>query len=159
MSVNFTGIKDCHIYKKEYQKFGPYLNESGDIEYAKKNYKEYIMTAKLTDDKDGNHLTEYRRSIPQGFENAKGRDIVKLHIKKFTPEVEDDFYTPKSTSFIKLNDKDLVMNNDEKMHIMTFLAHSTKRDVDKIELSDKQKECVKDINDSIADVAMEYLYR
>lgn len=166
MSVSFTGIKDCKVYKKEYTKEGIYKDEYGDFRRGNKNYNEVMMTARLTDDKDGDHLTQYLMSLPVGYENKKGNDLVNIHLIKCTPEKnEDDIYLPNvsfpdgvnSISMLKLNGREFNINNDSKLPIASFLAHMTKRDLDLTSLNDNQKKYVNVINNAIHEKACTYL--
>ena len=166
MSVSFTGIKDCKVYKKEYTKEGIYKDEYGDFRRGNKNYNEVMMTARLTDDKDGDHLTQYLMSMPVGYENTKGYDLVNIHLTKFKPEGnEDDSYLPNvsysneanNVSTLKLNGRQFDINNDNKLPIASFLAHMTKRDLDLTSLNDNQKKYANVINNAIHEKACTYL--
>lgn len=166
MSISFTGIKDCKVYKKEYTKEGIYEDENGDFRRGPKKYNEVLMTARLTDDKDGDHLTQYLMSLPVGYENTKGHDLVNIHLTKFTPEEnEDDAYLPNlsysdeanNVSMLKLNGREFNINNDNKLQIASFLAHMTKRDIDLTGLNANQKKYANAINKSIHEKACTYL--
>lgn len=166
MSISFTGIKDCKVYKKEYTKEGIYADKNGEFKRGNKNYTEVMMTARLTDDKDGDHLTQYLMSLPAGYENTKGYDLVNIHLTKFTPEEnKNDIYLPNmmysdeanNTSMLKLNGKDFKINSDSKLQIASFLAHTTNRDLDLTELNKNQKKYVKAINNAIHEKALNFL--
>ena len=166
MSISFNGIKNCQVLKKEYSKEGMYVDDYGEIKRGKKNYQEVVLRAKLTDDKDGNHLSQYQKAMPKGFENAKGKDLVDIHIKRFVPEPdEDDILYPNlayseeanATNMIELNGKQFEINNDNKLPMASFLAHLTKRDLDLTGMSDNQKNVVGVINKSIDEKARDYL--
>ncbi len=166
MSISFTGIKDCKVYKKEYTKNGIYMNEDGEFRRGNKNYNEVMMTARLTDDKDGDHLTQYLMSLPVGYENPKGYDLVNIHLTKFTPEEnENDTYLPhivysdeaRDTSMLELNGRSFHINSDNKLPIASFLAHMTKRDVDLTGLNANQKKYANVINNAIHEKACDYL--
>lgn len=166
MSVSFTGIKDCKVYKKEYAKEGIYQDENGDFRRGKKNYNEIMMTARLTDDKDGDHLTQYLMSMPVGFENTKGYDLVNIHLTKFKPAAdESDSYLPNvfysdeanNVSMLKLNGRSFNINDDNKLPIASFLAHMTNRDLDLTGLNKNQQKYAKVINNAIHEKACDYL--
>ncbi len=104
--------------------------------------------------------------MPKGFENAKGKDLVDIHIKRFVPEPdEDDILYPNiayseeanATNMIELNGKQFEINNDNKLPMASFLAHLTKRDLDLTGMSDNQKNVVGVINKSIDEKARDYL--
>lgn len=166
MSISFTGIKDCKIYKKEYTKDGIYVDENGDFRRGPKKYNEVMMTARLTDDKDGNHLSQYLLSMPEGYENTKGHDLVNIHLTKFKPvSKKGDAYLPnvfysdeaKNVSMLKLNGRQFDINNDDKLRIASFLACMTKQDLDLTGLNNNQKKYANVINDAINEKALEYL--
>lgn len=166
MSVSFTGIKDCKIYKKEYTKEGIYKDEDGDYRRGDKNCREIMMTARLTDDKDGDHLTQYLMSMPVGFENTKGHDLVNIHLIKSIPQRnEDDVYLPNvvssdeanNTSELRLNGRKFNIDRDSKLRMAEFLAHTTKRDLNITDMSDKQKKYAGVINREIQRQACDYL--
>ena len=165
MSINFTGIKNVHVYNKTYSKEGLYLSDDGNVKRGMKDYREIVLNAQLTDDKDGNHLTEYMKAMPKGFENTKGKDIVNLHLIQFEPRPDDDdilcphvkLFKEDVTDMIKLNGESFEINNDSKLPMASFLAHLTKRDTDIAGMSDNQKKYVRFINDAIHQKACDYL--
>ena len=102
MSTNFTGINNIKILKKNYDAFGTYRNMYGELQQGNKLYTEMKISAKLTNDQTGNHLTDYIKSTPQYFVNKEQPDTIDFYIKRFDAGDE-----PVNQSMFKLNDKKL----------------------------------------------------
>ena len=152
MDINFKGINNIKITKKQYKQFGAYKNLSHDIKQGEKNYTELKISAKLTDDKQGYHLSDYLKRTPEMFINKDKPDTVELHVKRF--DVPEDKVT--QSSFI-LNDKDLIVDNNKKLPIMTFLARLTRESSKNSELSENQQKYLKFANNSIHKEAVDYI--
>ena len=152
MNISFKGINNIKIAKKEYSQIGRYPKHNGDTGYAQKYYTEMRISAKLTDDESGNHLSDYLKRTPGMFINHDEPDKIELHIKRFDVPEENI-----SQSAFRLNNKDLILDNDKKLPIMTFLARFTREGRKNPELSTKQKVYLKLANDSISKEALEYI--
>lgn len=152
MSTNFTGINNIKILKKNYDAFGTYKNMYGELQQGNKLYTEMKISAKLTNDQTGNHLTDYIRSTPQYFVNKEQPDTIDLYIKRF--DAEDGIV---NQSLFKLNDKKLIINEDRKLPLMTFLARFTRESANNPELSTNQQKCMNLANKSIHKETVEYL--
>lgn len=166
MSISFTGIKDCRVFKKEYERNGIYEDSEGVFRKGPKRYNETMITARLTDDKDGNHLSEYLSSMPEGYENTQGKDLVMVHVTRMKPvDTDEGLYLPnlrysiepQEMLKVELNDKIFNMNRDEDMSMASFLAHMTGRDLDKTGMNERQQECAKVINKAIEEKVYEFL--
>lgn len=156
MTVNFTGINNIKILKAQYERIGAYQTKDQGLELkqGKKLYTEMKLSAKLTDDKAGNDLTDYMTRVPGRFINKNEPDKIELHIKRFdVPEEKEDT----NLSLFKLNGKDLIINDNKKLPLMTFLARFTRESAKNPELSKAQQECMQLANKSIAKETMEYI--
>ena len=152
MSINFTGINNIKILKKNYDAFGTYKSVHNNLKQGNKQYTEMKISAKLTDDETGNHLSDYMKRTPQYFINKERPDTIDFYIKRFDAEDE-----PVSQSMFKLNDKELIINSDKKLPLMTFLARFTRESGNNPKLSMKQQIYMKLANESIAKETTEYI--
>ena len=152
MNVSFKGINNIKIAKKEYFSTGFYKKQNNTIGHGKKDYTELRISAKLTDDDKGNHLSDYFKKTPIKYINQNEPDKIELHIKRFDVPEENI-----SKSAFRLNNKDLILDNDKKLPIMTFLARFTREGRKNPELSTNQKIYLKLANDSISKETLEYI--
>lgn len=152
MDVNFKGINNIKIAKKQYKQFGTYQNLSNELKQGEKIYTELKISAKLTDDNKGNDLSDYLKRTPKMFINKDNPDTVELHLKRF--DVPED--KVKQSTF-KLNDNDLVINDDKKLPLMTFLARLTRESSKNPELSENQQKCMRFANKSIHKETIDYI--
>lgn len=151
MSINFTGINNVKIGRKQYEQFGMYPNLSGELTRGKKLYTELKISAKLTDDEMGDHLSDYLKRTPKQFINEQNPDSIELHVKRF--DVPEDSV---NQSMFSLNGKDLMIN-DKRLPLMTFLARFTRESSKNQELSENQRQCMKLANKSIHKETVEYI--
>ena len=152
MDINFKGINNIKIAKKQYKQFGTYKNLSNDLKHGEKIYTEVKISAQLTDDKKGNHLSDYLKRTPEMFINKENPDTIELHLKRF--DVPEDMV---QQSTFKINNKDLVINDDKKLPLMTFLARFTREGINNPELSEKQQKFMKFTNMSIQKETVDYI--
>lgn len=152
MDINFKGINNVKIAKKQYKQFGTYQNLSNELKQGEKFYTELKISAKLTDDKKGNHLSDYLKRTPEMFINKENPDTVEFHLKRF--DIPEDMV---HQSTFKLNNKDLVVNDDKKLPLMTFLARLTRESSKNPELSENQQKCMKFANKSIHKETVDYI--
>ncbi len=152
MDINFKGINNVKIAKKQYKQFGTYQNLSNELKQGEKFYTELKISAKLTDDKKGNHLSDYLKRTPEMFINKENPDTVEFHLKRF--DIPEDMV---HQSTFKLNNKDLVINDDKKLPMMTFLARLTRESSKNPELSENQQKCMKFANKSIHKETVDYI--
>ncbi len=152
MDINFKGINNVKIAKKQYKQFGTYQNLSNELKQGEKFYTELKISAKLTDDKKGNHLSDYLKRTPEMFINKENPDTVEFHLKRF--DIPEDMV---QQSTFKLNNKDLVINDDKKLPMMTFLARLTRESSKNPELSENQQKCMKFANKSIHKETVDYI--
>lgn len=152
MDINFKGINNVKIAKKQYKQFGTYQNLSNELKQGEKFYTELKISAKLTDDKKGNHLSDYLKRTPEMFINKENPDTVEFHLKRF--DIPEDMV---QQSTFKLNNKDLVVNDDKKLPLMTFLARLTRESSKNPELSENQQKCMKFANKSIHKETVDYI--
>ena len=152
MDVSFKGINNIKIAKKQYKQLGTYQNLSNELKQGEKFYTELKISAKLTDDEKGNHLSDYLKRAPKMFVNEENPDTVELHLKRF--DVPEDMV---NQSTFKLNNKDLIVNDDKKLPLMTFLARLTRESSKNPELSENQQKYMKFANKSIQKETVDYI--
>lgn len=155
MTVNFTGINNVKILRKQYERIGTYQTKDFGLEakVGKKLYTEMKISAQLNDDKTGNHLSDYLSSVPGMFKNNKEPDKIELHIKRFDAREDENV----NMSMFKLNGKDLIINDNKKLPLMTFLARFTRESAKNPALSEDRRNVMDLANKSIAKETMEYI--
>ena len=152
MSLNFTGINNIKIGRKEYTAIGMYQKLDNTLARGEKNFTEIKISAKLTDDEKGKDLSDYLKRVPNRFINTANPDTVELHVKRFdVPEEKVN------QSSFTLNGKDLILDDDRKLPVMTFLARLTRENAKNPELSQNQQKYLKIANKSIHKEAVEYI--
>ena len=154
MSINFTGFNNIKIGKKQYEQFGSYCNHNGEILRGKKKYTELKFNTQLTNDQKGNDLDDFLKRTPKKFINEQNPDKLDLRIKRF--DIEDSDIDINQTMF-NVNGKDLILDSDKKLPLMTFLARFTRESAKNPELSENQQKCMKVANQSISNEAMNYI--
>ena len=154
MSINFTGFNNIKIGKKQYEQFGSYCNHNGEILHGKKKYTELKFNTQLTNDQKGNDLDDFLNRTPKKFINEQNPDKLDLRIKRF--DIEDSDIDINQTMF-NVNGKDLILDSDKKLPLMTFLARFTRESAKNPELSENQQKCMKFANQSISNEAMNYI--
>ncbi len=152
MDVSFKGINNIKILKKQYKQFGTYQSLNNEYKQGEKFYTELKISAKLTDDAQGKDLSDYLKRTPAMFINKDNPDTVEFHLKRF--DVPED--KVKQSTF-KLNNKDLIVNDDKKLPLMTFLARLTRESSKNPELSENQQRCMKFANKSIHKETVDYI--
>ena len=154
MSINFTGFNNIKIGKKQYEQFGLYCNHNGEILHGKKKYTELKFNTQLTNDPKGNDLEDFLNRTPKKFINEQNPDKLDLRIKRF--DIEDSDIDINQT-MLSVNGKELVLDSDKKLPLMTFLARFTRESAKNPELSENQQKCMKFANQSISNEAMNYI--
>ena len=152
MNVSFTGFNNIKIGKKQYEQFGAYSTITGEILHDKKLYTELKITTCLTDDKNGNDLTDFFTRVPKKFINTENPDKLELHVKRF-----DVPSTKTKQTMFSLNGKEIILDSDKKLPLMTFLARFTKESAQNPNLSENQQKCMKLANKSIHNETMNYI--
>ncbi len=152
MSISFTGINNIKISEKEYSAYGLYQKLNKQIGQGEKNFTEIKISAQLTDDKKGKDLSDYIKRTPNRFINTNSPDSIELHVKRFDVPKEKV-----NQSSFTLNGKDLILDDDRKLPVMTFLARLTRENAKNPELSQNQQKYLKIANKSIHKEAVEYI--
>ncbi len=151
-NISFKGINNIKIGKKEYSQIGMYLKPDNSTAYGEKYYTELRITANLTDDKAGNHLSDYLKRAPGKYVNAQAPDKIELNIKSY--EVPEEGVRQ---SFLVLNNKEIIINDDRKLPLLTFLARFTREGAQNKELSENQKKYLRFANKTIHNEAINYI--
>ena len=152
MDVSFKGINNIKIAKKQYKQLGTYQDLSNELKQGEKFYTELKISAKLTNDDKGKDFNDYLKRTPTVFINKENPDTVEFHLKRF--DVPEDQV---NQSTFKLNNKDLVINDDKKLPLMTFLARLTRESSKNPELSENQQKYMKLANHSIQKETVNYI--
>ena len=152
MSLNFTGINNIKVGREEYTAIGMYQKLDNTLARGEKNFTEIKISAKLTDDEKGKDLSDYLKRVPNRFVNTANPDTVELHVKRF--DVPDEKINQSS---FQLNGKDLILDSDRKLPIMTFLARLTRQSSQNPELSTNQRIYMKIANKSIHKESVDYI--
>ncbi len=152
MSLNFTGINNVKIGRKEYTALGTYQKLDKTLARGEKNFTEIKISAKLNDNEQGKDLSDYMTRVPKKFINTEHPDTIELHVKRFDVPNEKV-----NQSSFKLNGQDLILDSDKKLPIMTFLARLTRQSSQNPELSTNQQKYLKIANKSIHKETVDYI--
>lgn len=152
MNISFTGFNNIKIGKKQYEQFGAYSSITGEILHDKKLYTELKISTCLTNDKNGNDLTDFFTRVPKKFINPEQSDKLELHVKNFSVPS-----TNVRQTMFSLNGKEIVLDSDKKLPLMTFLARFTRESSKNPNLSENQQKCMKFANKSIHNETMNYI--
>lgn len=161
MEVSFTGIHNLHIGKKTYSKFGSYVDSTGIIKRGNKNYTEVLIKCDLSDDAQGNHLSEFHETLSKcrpcyhvNCINHQKPNQFTLLMKHFG--VKDDVVDVLNSNF-KINDYDIMLDEREILPLFSFMAKITRQIANEKGLSDIQKLYAKFVNYGIHNEAVNYI--
>lgn len=148
--VNFQGINNLKVYKKPlYERVGLYCNNNGEICRGNHIVQEIKIRANLTDDKSGEHLSEFLNKAPFEFINMDIPELFELYVKKQIIKNE-------TNSVIMLNEQPLIVNK-ARLALLTFLAKITRECANNGQYSENVRNCIKSVNASIQEIAERYL--
>lgn len=161
MEVSFTGIHNLHIGKKTYSKFGSYVDSTGIIKRGNKDYTEVLIKCDLSDDAQGNHLSEFHETLSKcrpcyhvNCINHQKPNQFTLLMKHFG--VKDDVADVLNSNF-KINDYDIMLDEREILPLFSFMAKITRQIANEKGLSDIQKLYAKFVNYGIHNEAVNYI--
>ncbi len=161
MEVSFTGIHNLHIGKKTYSKFGSYVDSTGIIKRGNKDYTEVLIKCDLSDDAQGNHLSEFHETLSKcrpcyhvNCINHQKPNQFTLLMKHFG--VKDDVADVLNSNF-KINDYDIMLDEREILPLFSFMAKITRQIALAKGPSDAQKQYAKFVNHGIHNEAMNYI--
>lgn len=120
-NINFTGIKNVGYTQRYYTQKGEYV-KTGDEFTEVEN--EHFINFELTDDFNGNDLSEYKRIIRttdlHNFVNPVNPNFLNIMISK---DVVTDNLGPKKDYQIWINDSDRELEiKDKNLAMMSFIA-------------------------------------
>ncbi len=152
MNISFTGFCNVSIKKAEYSRFGSYQKLNNSIAQGEKKYTKIKINASLSDDEKGNDLSDYLNRVPNEFVNKRDFKNIELLVTRFDIPNEGV-----SQSSFKLNNKDLILNSDKKLPVMTFLARLTRLCSRDSNYSINQRKYLKLANNSIHKETVDYI--
>lgn len=120
MRVSFYGLKNIGYtqfsYKSEHQ------TENDEPISPDLDYENHFLSVKLTDDKDGNDLSEYLKLIknkPQFLNIFNNQTLVFNVNKRYEPSENSDIYYPEYD--FQLNGEELEVN-DSNLKLFGFMS-------------------------------------
>ncbi len=172
MDITFGGIKNFIMLKTRASGYGTYMNNAGILTEGEKNYDIIKFDVDLNNDvfdfeKSDKpdfkpHLVDYLTSVMRMKNSRAAAKILSydepykfsLLMKRFS--AEDEYGTVKQSMFY-LNNEPIPLTDRSMLPLYTSMARIT-RDVQKVyNFSDSVKNDIKLINDSISDVAEEFI--
>lgn len=161
MEVSFTGINNLYVGKKAYSKIGSFISPTGGIKQGNIENFDVMIKCDVTDDENGKHLSDFysavkkcNQQVQQYFINSKKPN----HIELLTQKIHiNDEPAPVSFSVLKLNGGEAVIENRDILGLYTYLAKLTRDIVSMDTTSRAQKQCVKSVNESIHNEAIDYI--
>ena len=161
MNVSFTGINNIYIGKKKYSKFGTYLGIDNEIRQGNKLYTEIKLKCNLTNDKYGNDLDDFQKTLSRCRPCYKYNCIDKnnpnkfeLHLKR--SDVKDDVLAISHSNF-DVNNYEIMLDEKQILPLIDYIAKITKKLSKSKNLTDNQKQVMDFVNKSIAKEAEEFI--
>jgi len=161
LDISFTGINNLYIGKKTYSKIGTYLNADMKLKRGNKFYTEIKMRCNLTNDKQGNDLEDFQKTLSRcrpcyqyNCVDKNQPDKFEFHMKKF--DVQNDIL-PTSTSTFNINDYEIMFDEREILPMVDFMARLTRKLSKSKDLTEQQRKVMSFINKSIATKAEDFI--
>lgn len=161
MKIAFTGIKNLHIAKKEYSKYGAYVTPDSNIKNGNKHITEVKITCNLTDDEKGDDLRKFSDALKRSGAwyqtnciNMNEPDKITLHMIR---QDVDDINVRVVNSDFKLNNLDLFLSRKDQLPIYSYMAYLTRTISNLPDVSNAQKHYAELVNQSVADEAVKFI--
>lgn len=122
MNIHFTGIKNVGFETRSYAQ--KYEDEEDDNKNFNEIEDEYFLNVQLSDDKDGNDLTEFRDHVRKtglkNFSHPYNPNMLSLQISK---DVLERGYSKNIDYQVYINDADKELEvNDNNLQMFSYLA-------------------------------------
>jgi len=159
MDISFTSITNLKLLKSKTPKvsYGLYPSITGEVKNGEKVANEYKMLVDLTgSDYDSflSAMTIAEKGLNTSyFKNAPNR--IELLLTKYDIPEDDIIHT--SFNVFRINNENVSLTQRKGLKLYEYLAHMTKNILKTFNLSEDQKECIKIINDSIHNDAVEFI--
>jgi len=160
-NISFTGIQNLYVGKRNYSKYGSYLSLDGNVKQGNKDFTEVLIKCKLTDDKYGNHLSEFNEVLSKSRPcyhvnciNKKAPDEIKLLMKHFN--VQDDPIDVNNSEFF-INDYQIMLDEKQVLPLFSFMAKITRLITNAKGPTENQKQYAKFVNNAVHNEAMNYI--
>ena len=158
MTVSFTGINNIKILKSQKQGQGTFINAHRELAQGDLNLTEIKLRFNLTNDAEGNDMDNLKNALKEaqrGYSyDTQKPDLVELHLKH---TAANDGVIPVSQSVLLLNGQNINITKREDLGLYTYLAALTRKIGARPDLSEKQKECTKMMNEAIHENAVDYI--
>ena len=107
-NISFTGINNLYVGKKSGSSYGEYMTRDGNIKEGEKNNLDVLIKCDLTDDEQGNHLSEFQEVAKKvGFktqlEYVNSKNPQKIENLANNVEPQDDYNAHPFTTFKIIN--------------------------------------------------------
>lgn len=160
-NISFNGIKNISVHKKEYDKYGPYVTNNGNIKNGDKHYTEVKINCKLTDDSDGQDLRQFHEALKKSGMRYQANCIDKdnpqhIELKLIRQDIKDSMGHI-SNSDLLINNFDILLNEKETLPMFSYMAHLTRKIANLPNTSDAQKYYTKLVNKSVDEEARRFL--
>ena len=163
--LSFTGINNVRVLRKIYKQWGPYpafdMHVKTDLQNAakhgEKHYKEIVLHCDLTDDANGNDLSEFKKIARQyeyKYINRNRDDHVILHLKRY--DVYDNAGKVTVSNFA-INEQNVGAASRENLPLFTYMAALTRKIHGFQSLGDEVKKCIALVNRSVHKTAMDFI--
>lgn len=161
MQISFNGIKNLHIGKKEYELYGSYVTPDSFVKQGNKNITEVKISCNLTDDSDGNDLSEFRKALQKSGEYYQINCINKhepdkLELRLFRQDIKDSRDKITNSEF-RINGRHILLKDKAQLPLFTYMAHLTRKIAGQPNVSQAQKYYSNLVNQSVADEAVKFI--
>lgn len=158
MDINFTGITNLQISKSRAPKtvYGLYPSVTGELKQGEKVAREYRLRFNLSGKDFDDFFMAMSKSEKGLNSNYFKNDPNKFELLMTRYDIDDDI-AKTSFNVFRINNENVTLTQRCGLALYEHLAHLTRRFIEDFNLSDKQRNLMKFINQSIHDDAVEFI--
>lgn len=160
MNISFTGINNLYIGKKSGSSYGVYMTRDGNIKEGEKEHLDVLIKCDLTDDEQGNHLSEFQTvakkvGLNTQLDYINSKNPQKIELLANHIDTQDDCNTLPFTTF-KINGTEVPADR-KTLPLYTYMAKFA-REISDLDSSTKaQKKYANVVNNFVHDEAVYYI--
>ncbi|MBR3889646.1 hypothetical protein IKJ53_03935 [bacterium] len=160
MNVSFNGIKNLYIGKKSGSSYGTYMTEDGNFKDGEKEHLNVLIRCDLTNDEQGNHLSEFQTVAEKvglntnlDYINSETPQKIELLVNHVEPKNDNEGL---SFTTFKINGSEVPADR-KTLPLYTYMAKFT-REISDLDSSSKAQKAYADVvNNFVHDEAVYYI--
>jgi hypothetical protein len=161
MAISFGGIQNLSVRsaKLKDSRVGCYFAENGQIKTGVKTYSKVKIECDLTDDEDGNDLTNFYQALSNSNSIYMDKCIDPENPNHIVLDMtrSDVVDTNVYNSQFRLNGEKIILHNRKDLAMYTYMAHLTRKISNLPTVSYDTSKSVNTVNRSIAQKAIEFI--